>query len=142
MGEWHLEKHGGGGYWLILGSKSQSQAVGLGMGLFPDGINLWGCQEWPTSSHEHISIFPPQNPFPISVPCIDPLPLLGFIPGLLSISSSCLLKAFIAKIRGLALLIDDLPIIISFQSPIAIYSKFPNFALYFTSLSLGHQLSN
>ena len=33
---------GDGGYWLILGSKSQSQAAGLGMGLFPDGIQLVG----------------------------------------------------------------------------------------------------
>ena len=48
-----------------------------------------------------------------------PLPLPGITSGPLSLSSSSLLlSTFIASRRGLALPIEDLPVIISFQSPI------------------------
>ena len=46
-GEWRkcLEKLGIRGYWLTLGSISQSQAAGLGMRLCSNGICLWGHWE-------------------------------------------------------------------------------------------------
>ena len=133
---------GSGGLLVDFGISIPKSSSGVGMGLFPDGINLWGCWN---------GLLLPMNILAFSLPrtlsqflnlVLIPLPIPGLIPGILSISSSCLLNAFITKIRGLALLIDDLPIIISFQSPIAIYSKFPNFALHLTSLSLGHQMLN
>ena len=117
-GEWYFRKNGGGDYRLTLGSGSQSQTVGLGMGLLPN-IHLRRCWESSAPTHKNTNIFPSWNP-PLSLLNLasTPLSLPGISPGPLSISSSLLLKAFIAKSRCLALPIEDLPVTISFQSSI------------------------
>ena len=113
-GELYLEKHGGWGHRLTLGSKSQSQAAGLGTGLLPD-IYLRRCWELPTPTHKNTNIIPPWNPLSLTSKSRTnpPYPVWNY-PSILSISSSLLLKAFIANIRGLALPIKDLPVTISF----------------------------
>ena len=115
-GEWCFEEMGGEGYRLTLGSRSLSQTVGLGMGLLSNLCMKW-CWELSTPAHKNTIIFPARNPLPfISDPNINPLPYL-VLPLVLS-PFLLLLKSFIARRRDLGLPIEDLPITISFQSPI------------------------
>ena len=93
---------------LTLESESQSQTVGLGMGLLPD-IYLWRCWELPTPAHKNSNIFPPWNPlpFPSKSSINPPSPIWNYPQSSLHLLPPSSLKAFMAKIRGLALPIKD-----------------------------------
>ena len=116
-----LRKMGGWGCRLTLGSGSQSQTVGLGVGLLSNWYVSW-CWKTPTSSQKNKIIPSTWNPLPIisQHSNISPCSPFGITPGPLwfSLSSSLHLCAAIASRRGLALSIDDLPDIISLQLPI------------------------
>ena len=121
MGECYFEEMGGWGCRLTLGSGSQSQTAGLGVGLLSNWY-VSQCQKTPTSSQK-TKLFPlpgTLSPSFHNILISAPHSPFGITPGPLwiSLSSSLHLCTAIASRRGLAFPIDDLPNIISLQSPI------------------------
>ena len=64
MGECYFEENGGWSYRLTLGSGSQSQTAGLGVGLLSNWY-VSHCSKTPTSSQKNKIIPSTQNPLPI-----------------------------------------------------------------------------
>ena len=116
-----LREMGGWSCRLTLESGSQSQTAGLDAGLFS---NIWFISWcWKLLLlPKKTKLFWLTGTLSPSFPDIllwAPCPPFGITPGHLCISSSLLLCATTANRRGHTLPIDDLPVDISFQSPIS-----------------------